>query len=151
MTRSLYWKLFLIIGAGVVGLFYLIDIAISQIENDMSLIDEIHSQALTHWSQKARAFYLQRDMQGLESWLNEIQEREYTRAAVARAEVSHIAGSIKRYNDYSGYNMSRNISWQINLYFHYSPNMELPSSDGKTSLLVQLPKRMRPGSSMNVK
>ncbi|MCC2608212.1 HAMP domain-containing sensor histidine kinase [Planctobacterium marinum] len=150
MTRTLFWKLFLIIGAGVVCLFYIIDMAIAQIEYDMSLIAQPDREQLQQWSEQAEALYIENNINQLQAWLDELQHRENTWAAVARADISHIAGSTARYDDYSGFNMGRSVDWKIHLYFDYNPIMELPFSDGKTSLLVQLPVRMRPGSLWNI-
>lgn len=146
MNRRLLWKLCLTIATGVVALFYFINLATTMVENDMSMLDAEHVNELKAWSFRAEELYLSGDQTGLENWLSQLQQQEQTWAAVAKAQVEHIAGSTERYADYTGYNMGRSVDWQIHLYFHHNPIMELPFADAQTSLLIELPVRMRPGS-----
>ncbi|MEM7364034.1 MAG: histidine kinase sensor domain-containing protein [Pseudomonadota bacterium] len=146
MSRRLFWQLCTIIGTGVVAMFYVINLAISQIENDMSLLALEDRAELVAWSRDAETLHAAGDLPALNHWLEELQETEETWAAVASADVQHIAGNRTRFDDYHGYNMGRNVAWQIHLYFEENPIMELPFSDGRTSLLIELPMRMRPGS-----
>lgn len=146
MNKRLFWKLCLIIGTGVVALFYVINMATSQIENDMSMLNEADIEELEAWSDEAESLLLQGQRAALEEWLEELQHKENTWAAVASANVQHIAGNHSRFDDYTGYNMGRSTEWKIHLYFEENPIMELPFSEGNTSLLVALPPRMRPGS-----
>lgn len=146
MTHQLFWKLCLIIGTGVVAMFYLIDQTVSRIENNMSLIAEDNRRQLNDWGRTAESIYLSGDQIALEQWLDDLQREQDTWATIAQAEVTHIAGSVEDQDHYSGYNLGRNVNWQIHLYFEHNPIMELPFADGKTSLLIRLPMHMRPGS-----
>jgi len=146
MNRILFWKLFLIVGTGVVALFYLIDIAVTQIESDMSMLQESDVTRLNAWRDSAEKLLEAGNDEALEKWLSELQRKENIWAAVTRAEITHLAGNTSRRDEYTGYNMGRSTEWQIHLYLDYFPIMELPFSDEKTSLLVELPERMRPGS-----
>lgn len=150
MNHRLFWTLVGIIGAGVVALFYIIDIAISHIESDMSEIAPEYKSELNVLRNQAESIYVSGDIQALEAWLLQIQQTENTWAAIAEAKVKHIAGNPNRFDDYTGYNMGRSIDWQVHLYLDYNPIMELPFADGSTSLLVELPNRMRPGSYKNL-
>lgn len=146
MNHRLFWKLCLIIGTGVVVLFYIIDQTIDYIETNMSVIQPQHKLQLQSWSQHAHRLYQANDLIELEHWLTELQKQEQTWAVVASAEVHHIAGNTGRMDEYTGFNLGRSINWNIHLYFKHNPIMELPFSDGSASLLIELPARMRPGS-----
>ncbi|MEM8491256.1 MAG: histidine kinase sensor domain-containing protein [Pseudomonadota bacterium] len=147
MHKALFWKLFLIVGLGAVALFYVIDLATSQLEKDMSLLADPDRDELRSWGDTAEAFLHSDDSSCLEEWLRDLQHREQIWAAVAQAEISHIAGSRSQRERYTSYNMGRSIDWQIHLWFEYGPIMELPLAGVEhTSLLVELPARMRPGS-----
>ncbi|GGD60783.1 histidine kinase sensor domain-containing protein [Lacimicrobium alkaliphilum] len=146
MSRRLFWRLCLIIGTGVVAMFYLINLAISQIESDMSMLSDDSVAQLHHWRDTAESLTRAGKLEELENWLSALQQKEQTWAAVAAAQVRHIAGNRSRRNEYTGYNMGRSVEWQVHLYFDNNPIMELPFADGKTSLLIELPERMRPGS-----
>ncbi|MEM7098067.1 MAG: histidine kinase sensor domain-containing protein [Pseudomonadota bacterium] len=146
MSRRLLWKICITIGAGVVALFYLIDLAVSQIEDDMSLIAEVDRAELASWAQEAESLYRSGSYEELENWLSLLQLREETWAVVAEAKVARIAGSLENADWYLGYNLGRSIDWQIHLYFEDNPVMELPFASGQASLLVELPQRMRPGN-----
>ncbi|MEM7000811.1 MAG: histidine kinase sensor domain-containing protein [Pseudomonadota bacterium] len=146
MNRRLFWKLFLIVGMGVVALFYVIDLAITRVEDDMSTLKEADRSEMRAWAERADALLQAGDMRGLATWLDNLQAREQIWAAVAQARVTHIAGSTDKMDRYVGYNLGRNIDWQIHLWFEESPIMELPFLSGDGSLLVELPARMLPGS-----
>ncbi|MEM7503474.1 MAG: histidine kinase sensor domain-containing protein [Pseudomonadota bacterium] len=146
MNRRLFWKLCFVIGMGVVALFYVIDLAISRVENDMSSIAYEDREELLRWSARAEQLLKDGDVDNLETWLQALQEEEQIWAAVATAEITQIAGNRSGMDRYTGYNMGRNIDWQIHLWFEHNPIMELPFADGRSSLLIELPLRMRPGS-----
>ncbi|GEA13185.1 histidine kinase sensor domain-containing protein [Alteromonas sp. KUL49] len=126
MNKRLFWKLCLIIGTGVVALFYVINMATSQIENDMSMLNEADVRELEAWSDEAESLLLQGQRAALEEWLEELQHKENTWAAVASANVQHIAGNHSRFDDYTGYNMGRSTEWKIHLYFEENPHYGAP-------------------------
>ena len=146
MNRPLLWKLCLIIAAGIVSLFYLIDLATFRTEERMSLIEAAHRAELQQWADYAESLYHSKKFHELDQWLTDLQLRESTWAAVAKTEVIQISGSSLPEDLISGYHLGRSVDWKIHLYFHDNPTMELPFSNNQASLLVQLPERMRPGS-----
>lgn len=146
MNRRLFWKLCAVICVGVVALFYLIDIAVSRVENDMSTIAEVDRNELNQWRDTAEKMVQTGNIAMLETWLRELRETEEISALVARAEITHIAGDTAEAHRYTGYNMGRNIEWAVHLWFENSPIMELPFVGGGGSLLIELPSRMLPGS-----
>ena len=147
MTRRLLWKLCLIIVTGIVALFYIINYTSLRIEADMSLISSADQTELKHWGAQAEEYYAANDIGGLQQWLEKIQNLENISAAVVSHDFNPIAGNREFESRYLGYNLGRNIEWQVHLYFEKNPLMELPFSDGKASFIVVLPDRMRPGTS----
>jgi two-component system sensor histidine kinase PfeS len=150
MTRRLFWKLCLIIGTGVVAMFYLINVAVNHFENDMSMLSDSSRVALTQWQKEAEFLFEQGDINELERWVDNLQHKENIWAVVAQANVVELAGNRSHRYEYTGYNLGRSIDWKIHLYFDRAPAMQLPFKDGTTSLVVQLPQRMRPGSLWNL-
>ncbi|ALQ07694.1 histidine kinase [Pseudoalteromonas sp. Bsw20308] len=150
MTRRLFWKLCLIIGTGVVAMFYLINVAVNHFENDMSMLSDSSRTELTDWQTKAEIIFDQGDMSELERWVDNLQQQENIWAVIAKANVVELAGNRSHRYEYTGYNLGRSIDWKIHLYFDRAPAMQLPFKDGTTSLVVQLPQRMRPGSLWNL-
>lgn len=146
MNRRLLWKLCLIIATGVVGFFYIISVLTSRTEEGMSFLDVEHQQQLVAWGNVAEILYVAGDKQALDSWLNNLQIQENTWASIATYKIDHVAGNLKQQALYQGFNLGRSIYWKIHLYFEENPVMELPFKEGKISLLIQLPERMRPGS-----
>ncbi|MEL0657110.1 histidine kinase sensor domain-containing protein [Pseudoalteromonas issachenkonii] len=150
MTRRLFWKLCLIIGTGVVAMFYLINVAVNHFENDMSMLSDSSREELINWQKKAEVIFDQGDMSELERWVDDLQQQESIWAVIAKANVVELAGNRSHHYEYTGYNLGRSIDWKIHLYFEHAPVMQLPFKDGATSLVVQLPQRMRPGSLWNL-
>lgn len=150
MTRRLFWKLCLIIGTGVVAMFYLINVAVNHFENDMSMLSDSSREELINWQKKAEVIFDQGDMSELERWVDDLQQQESIWAVIAKANVVELAGNRSHRYEYTGYNLGRSIDWKIHLYFEHAPVMQLPFKDGATSLVVQLPQRMRPGSLWNL-
>ncbi|WP_166114102.1 histidine kinase sensor domain-containing protein [Pseudoalteromonas sp. Z9A5] len=150
MTRRLFWKLCLIIGTGVVAMFYLINVAVNHFENDMSMLSDSSREELINWQKKAEVIFDQGDMNELERWVDDLQQQESIWAVIAKANVVELAGNRSHRYEYTGYNLGRSIDWKIHLYFEHAPVMQLPFKDGATSLVVQLPQRMRPGSLWNL-
>jgi len=150
MTRRLFWKLCLIIGTGVVAMFYLINVAVNHFENDMSMLSDSSREELINWQKNAEVVFDQGDMSELERWVDDLQQQENIWAVIAKANVVELAGNRSHRYEYTGYNLGRSIDWKIHLYFEHAPVMQLPFKDGATSLVVQLPQRMRPGSLWNL-
>ncbi|GIU50915.1 MULTISPECIES: sensor histidine kinase [unclassified Shewanella] len=146
MNRRLFWKLCLVIATGVVALFYLINHLTTRTEEGMSLLALQDRQQLTQWGEKAEQLYQAGDLDKLNAWLNELQTQENTWVTIASYDIEHIAGDKLKERFYTGYNLGRSVDWKIHLYFEQNPVMELPFSQGQTSLLIQLPNRMRPGT-----
>ena len=76
MTRRLFWKLCLIIGTGVVAMFYLINVAVNHFENDMSMLSDSSREELINWQKKAEVIFDQGDMSELERWVDDLQQQE---------------------------------------------------------------------------
>jgi len=145
MTRSLFWKLCLIIATGVVVLFYFINLAVTYTEEDMSMLEQAHRDTIRQWGKTAEELYTRGEKQRLQQWMQALQEQENTWAAVASANVEHIAGSNLSDHYYDGYSLGRDVDWKVHLYFEDNPVMEVPFSNRQASFLIQLPDRMRPG------
>jgi two-component system sensor histidine kinase PfeS len=146
MTNKLFLKLCLIIALGLVIVFYLLNLLTSKTEDGMSYLSSIDKQTLNSWGKQAEKLYLSGDKQALDNWLAIKQKQENTWMVVAAFDIENIAGETLKSEYYQGYNLGRNVDWKIHLYFDLNPVMQIPFSDKKTSLLVYLPDRMRPGS-----
>ncbi|WP_444913058.1 histidine kinase sensor domain-containing protein [Microbulbifer sp. PAAF003] len=146
MNRKLFWKLCLLITAGIVSLFYLINSLTIRTEEQMSMLEASHREELKEWGKEAEARFLSGNEGELEQWLKELQEKENTWATVTQYELIHVAGATGNEHRYIGYNLGRDVDWKVHLYFEENPVMEIPFATEQTSLLVLLPDRMRPGS-----
>ncbi len=146
MTNKLFLKLCLIIALSLVIVFYLLNLLTSKTEDGMSYLSSIDKQTLNYWGKQAEKLYLSGDKQALDNWLAIQQKQENTWMVVAAFDIENIAGETLKSEYYQGYNLGRNVDWKIHLYFDLNPVMQMPFSDKKTSLLVYLPDRMRPGS-----
>ncbi|QIL91368.1 histidine kinase sensor domain-containing protein [Microbulbifer harenosus] len=146
MNRRLLWKLILLITAGIVAMFYLINYVTVRAEEEMSMLSQAHRDELRGWGREAQALYSAGDAASLERWLDALQQRESTLAAVVGYNIHHVAGSRGLEDRYSGNNLGRDVEWKIHLYFEANPVMEIPFEDSDTSFIVLLPDRMRPGS-----
>ena len=146
MTNKLFLKLCLIIALSLVIVFYLLNLLTSKTEEDMSYLSVTDKQTLNSWGKQAENLYLSGDKQALDNWLVTQQKQENTWMVVAAFDINNIAGDTSKSEYYQGYNLGRNVEWKIHLYFDINPVMQIPFSDNKTSLLVYLPDRMRPGS-----
>ena len=131
-------------------MFYLINVAVNHFENDMSMLSDSSREELINWQKKAEVVFDQGDMSELERWVDDLQQQENIWAVIAKANVVELAGNRSHRHEYTGYNLGRSIDWKIHLYFEHAPVMQLPFKDGATSLVVQLPQRMRPGSLWNL-
>jgi two-component system sensor histidine kinase PfeS len=146
MTNKLFLKLCLIIALSLVIAFYLLNLLTAKTEEGMSYLSSTDKQTLNSWGKQAEKLYLSGDKQALDNWLAIQQKQENTWMVVAAFDIVNIAGATLKSEYYQGYNLGRNVDWKIHLYFDLNPVMQMPFSDKKTSLLVYLPDRMRPGS-----
>lgn len=146
MTNKLFFKLCMIIATSVVILFYLLNQITNKTEEGMSYLSSANKQTLVNWGKQAESLYLLGDQKKLDNWLHQLQKQENTWMVIAKFNVEHIAGETLKSDHYLGYNLGRNIDWQIHLYFDHNPVMQIPFSDHKTSLLIYLPSRMKPGA-----
>lgn len=152
MNKQLLLKLCLVLAAGVVALFWIIDLAATRTEDGMSQIAEVHRQQITEWGERAEQLYRAGDMQALKSWLRALGEQENTWVAVASVEAQLLAGEFLP-EDYSGnYFLGRSVDWPIHLYQEDNPVMEVPfaATEEQVGFLIRLPARMRPGSHLQV-
>ncbi|WP_289031579.1 sensor histidine kinase [uncultured Paraglaciecola sp.] len=145
MKNRLLIKLCCIIGAGTVLLFWMIDILSNQAEQSMSFIDEQYKQELQDYAKQAEDIYSKHGKDALDIWLEELQEKEQTWAAVAASNVVTVSNSDLREKYVEGIKLGRSLDWMIHLYFDYNPIMDIPFTDKNTHFLIQLPQRMRPG------
>ena len=145
MNRRLFWKLCIVIAVGSVALFWVIARLAWQTEERMSFIAERDQATLHHYGDQARTLYQSGDEAALAAWLKAVQESEQTWAAVVEAEVRPLAGSTLSARFVDSFTLGRDVSWKIHLYFQENPIMDIPFGDGRTSLLIELPQRMRPG------
>ncbi|WP_231758347.1 sensor histidine kinase [Microbulbifer elongatus] len=146
MNRRLLWKLILLITAGIVAMFYLINYVTLRAEEEMSMLSQAHRDELRGWGREAEALYRSGDRASLQRWLDQLQQREETIAEVVSYSIAHLAGSRGLEERYSGNKLGRDVDWKIHLYFPENPVMEIPFENSETSFLVLLPDRMRPGS-----
>ncbi len=151
MNKQLLLKLCLVLVAGVVALFWIIDLATTRTEAGMSVIAAEHREQINAWGHEAERLYRSGDMRGLQAWLRELGQRENTWVAVAGVQTRLIAGEHLP-ADYSGsYFLGRSLEWPIHLY-QENPVMEVPFSgaDRQIGFLIRLPDRMRPGGNLEI-
>ncbi len=146
MNKRLLWKLCYTIGAGTVILFWVIDILTKRTEQRMSYIAEEYQQELVALGKEAERIYREEDRVVLAQWLDDLQQKEKTWAAVAASKITPLAGGQLSHQFTEGFRLGRSVEWKIHLYFKENPIMDLTFSDGKTHFLIQLPQRMRPGA-----
>ena len=145
MKNRLLLKLCGIIGVGTVLLFWVVDILSNQAEQSMSYMAEQHKQELRDFAKQAEGIYINQGDAALELWLQELQQKEQTWAAIATLDVNTLANSNLTEKYVDGLWLGRNLDWIIHLYFDFNPVMDIPFSDNKTHFLIELPQRMRPG------
>ncbi len=146
MNRALLWKLCGTISVGTVVLFWLINILSQRTELAMSTIAKHHQQTLIDYGREAEALYLAGDELALKSWMDELQAREQTWAAVVRSDIRPLAGGKILDRFVRDFRLGRNVVWKIHLYFPENPVMDITFRDKKTHFLITLPQRMRPGN-----
>ncbi|MGM0701426.1 MAG: sensor histidine kinase [Pseudomonadota bacterium] len=146
MNRRLLWKLCATLALGTLALVWVITFLGAETEQQMSFIAERHQQTLKAWGRTAERLHDAGDEQALANWLNELQQREETWAAVVRSDLQPLAGSVLTQRLRDGFRIGRSEEWKIHLYFEENPIMETTFADGHTHFLVLLPQRMRPGT-----
>lgn len=146
MNHRLLWKLCGTLALGTLVLFWVISFVGSETERKMSFIDEEYQQTLKDWGRAAETLYRKGDEQALAQWLEDLQARENTWAAVVRSDIRPLAGSELTDRFREGFRLGRDEEWKIHLYFVENPIMETTFADGNTHFLILLPDRMRPGT-----
>lgn len=150
MRRPLFWRLWATVAVGSVALFWGITHVATHTEEVMSHIAPEHQRTLLGYGARAEALFAAGDEAALAAWIDELQVREQTWAAVVRADVSPLAGSTLTERFRTGFRLGRDVAWKIHLYFAENPIMEVGFGDGATRFLMQLPARMRPGDGWTV-
>lgn len=145
MNRALFWKLFAILVAGTLLLFAGIYWLVNHTEQRMSYIADPYKQELAGWAGHAENLYRSGEIEELNRWVMELQEREQTWVAVVTPEIHLLAGDRMDQTYADGFYLGRSIDWMIHLYFNYNPVMDFIFADAKTHFLIRLPSRMRPG------
>ncbi|MFQ3787680.1 sensor histidine kinase [Halomonas sp. A29] len=146
MNRRLFWKLCGPLALGTLALVWVVGFLGSETEQKMSFIAEHHQQTLKQWGATAEQLHNAGDELALDAWLEKLQARENTWAAVVRSDVQSLGGSTLSEQFNEGFRLGRNVEWKIHLYFAENPIMDLTFADGHTHFLVTLPQRMRPGT-----
>ena len=145
MTRRLFWKLSFIIVMGTIGLFYIVNILTSQVEEGMSYIAIEDQNQILAWGAEAERLYREGDENELNAWLNDLQTTEATWVSVVETKIQNVMGGELHARVNDGTLLGRDVTWKIHLYFAENPIMEVTFLDKKTRFLIQLPDRMRPG------
>lgn len=145
MNRRLLWKLCFIIGAGTVVLFYVINVLTNRAEDGMSFIAAGHRALIRDWGDTAEALYLANDIDALDRWISDLQQRQQTWAAVVESDLRHVAGGPMNARFYEAFSLGRSVDWKIHLYFTENPIMEERFAAGNAHFMVLLPEHMRPG------
>lgn len=146
MNRPLFWKLCATVALGTLLLFWTVSFLGAETEQKMSFIAEQHQQTIESWGRTAERLYQTGDEQALANWLEELQARENTWAAVVRSDLEPLAGSRLTDRFQEGFRLGRSVEWKIHLYFPENPIMEVTFADPAVHFLVLLPDRMRPGT-----
>ncbi|MAL97379.1 MAG: two-component sensor histidine kinase [Alteromonadaceae bacterium] len=146
MSRPLLWKLCGSVAAGAVALFWVVNGLALHTEQQMSFVAPEHQATLVEYAAKAETLYTAGEMAELERWLDALQQKEKTWAAVVRSQVQPMAGSTLSQQFREGFRLGRNVGWKIHLYFEQNPIMDVTFADGHTHFLITLPQRMRPGA-----
>lgn len=150
MKNKLFWRLCTFIGLGTVLLFLAIDWLTNHTETSMSFIDAKYQQQLFEYGQQAEAIFLNEGEAALAEFINEVQRKEHTWAAVVTSELTPFADTSMLPAFADRFQLGRSPEWKIHLYFAENPVMEVPFIDDSTHFLIQLPQRMRPGGLLTV-
>jgi two-component system sensor histidine kinase PfeS len=146
MNKRLLWKLCYTIAAGTILLFWVIDVLTQRTEQHMSFIAEEYQQELRSMAEEAEQIYSQQGESALTTWLEELQQREQTWAAVVTSQITPLADGVLSDQFLEGFRLGRSIDWKIHLYFKENPIMDVRFKNGHTHFLIRLPQRMRPGA-----
>lgn len=142
MSRRLYWKLCLSFGLAGVLLVTLVGMAGDWVERQMSLLDPADQLEMRQWADKAEGFSREGDSQALEQWLQALQRQENTLITVVRVEEAWLTPGLE--TPFTLNRIGRGLDWPMHLH-HDTPIIQVPFTDGVTSLAVRLPARMLPG------
>ncbi|MBU3004648.1 sensor histidine kinase [Paraglaciecola arctica] len=146
MKNKLFLRLCVFIACGTVLLFWALSWLTDHTETSMSFISKEHQQQLLGYGEQAEQILHQHGEAALATWLQQLQRKENTWAAVVTSQLTPFAGTTLP-NDYlEKFLLGRSVEWKIHLYFETNPTMEIPFSDRSTHLIIQLPQRMRPGA-----
>ncbi|MBU2977851.1 sensor histidine kinase [Alteromonas sp. C1M14] len=146
MKYTLFWRFCMIIGFGTVLLFWAIDWLTNHTEVKMSFISQAHQQELLDYGQTADTILKEKGENALAQWLETLQQKEKTWAAVVHTDIALLANSTMDASFYDRFQMGRSVDWKVHLYFEENPVMEIPFADKNTHFLIRLPERMRPGN-----
>lgn len=146
MNRKLFWKLCSIVVIGSVGIFYLINLLTSYVENKESQLSIENKEILKTWGREAENLYTLGDADVLNLWLERLKKQENTEASIVSYSFEFFAGTGNTQTSYQRQHFGRSIDWNIHLYFKHNPMMEIPFEGEQASFLIQLPNRMRPGA-----
>ena len=122
MSRRLFWKLCLVIATGIVALFYMINQVTSTTEEGMSMLAQKDRAELTSWGEYAEELFTAGKMDELNSWLEQLAEKENTWVSIGSYDVRSLAGNQLKEEFYTGHNMGRSVDWKIHLYFSFQSN-----------------------------
>ena len=146
MNKQFFWKLCLIIVAGSMALYWLIDLLSNHTELRMSHIATEHQQQILAYADQAEQLYLQGDIIALTAYMKKIQQQEDTWASVVQSRLKPLADTRLSKSYIDGFTLGRDVSWKIHLYFAENPVMGVVFADRTSHFLMQLPARMRPGN-----
>lgn len=146
MKNQLFWRLCTIIAFGTVLLFWAIDWLTNRTETSMSFIAKEYQLQLLEYGKQAERIMTQEGNEALAVWLQELQQKEQTWAAVVTSKITPFADTTLSSGFVDRFRLGRDVEWKIHLYFQENPTMEVPFTDENTHFLIQLPNRMRPGA-----
>ncbi len=151
MNKPLMWRLCWTIAAGTVLLFWAVDVLTKRTEHRMSYIAEEYQLELLQMGKTAESILVNDGEPALARWLQALQEKEQTWAAVVSSQVVPLANGYLSDQFVEGFRLGRSVEWKIHLYFKENPIMDVTFEGGEFSernlhFLIQLPQRMRPGA-----
>ena len=147
-SLGLFGKIYILIAIASIALIWLVMLLSEYTETKFSTIAFEHQQQLRDYAEQAEALVRRDDSAALSQWVKKIEKAEATWLGVIRPNPDWLAGE----PDYALIDgkqnliIGRNIEWPIHLHHNYNPIMRLKLGDTGTSLMIQLPQRMRPGT-----
>lgn len=141
-THTLFWKFCASFGLAAVVLVWAVGQASSWIERQMSLLAEPDKQEMRQWAREAEQLLRSGQMQELEGWLDRLQRQEDTLITVVQVEEKWLTPGTEE--QFVMNRLGRKLHWPVHLH-HDNPIIQVPFSDGVTSLAIRLPDRMVPG------